>query len=132
MIYREIFDAALKAICVEATPEAADDYLERAPYLLGVFLNQCAPIDQRYRKVNQLPAVTHQTQWVMVNLESDFPLCDIFAPAAIYYLSAMLVIDESEELSDKFFSLYTDAIATIQAELACAQEKIVDRYGFMK
>ena len=128
---REIFDVAVRAICEEASPECSEDYLERAPYLIATFLNQCTSIDKRYRKANQLPAVD-PFEWAMVDMESDFPLCSIFAPAAIYYLSAMLVIDESEALSDKFFSLYTDAIVSIQADLACMQEKIVDRYGLMR
>ncbi|MBQ8415889.1 MAG: hypothetical protein IJX13_03165 [Clostridia bacterium] len=129
---REIFDAAIRVVCEDVTStEGLEDYADRAPYLLATFLSQCAPIDKRYRKVNGLSPVTYE-ETAAVNMEADFPLCSVFFPAAIYYLSAMLVIDESETLSDKFFSLYTDAIVSIQADLACMQEQIVDRYGLNK
>ena len=61
--------------------------------------------------------------------DADFPLCDVFAPAAIYHLASGLVIDENEEMSDKFFDRYINAILDIRKELPASVEKIVDRYG---
>ena len=115
MTFRDIYEAALRMICEDSTAEETADYEERAPYILATFCNECAPIEAAYCKAHNLlfvsiPALTK------IAMIDDFPLRDRFSSAVIYYLSAMLVIDENEELSDKFFSLYTDAVSLVQAE----------------
>ena len=69
------------------------------------------------------------TDAVVLNPNDEFPLCDVFAPAAIYHLASGLVIDENEEMSDKFFDRYISAILDIRKTLPSSVGAIVDRYG---
>ena len=120
MTFRNIYEAALRMICENIASEETADYEERAPYILATFCNECAPIEEAYCKAHKLQFVSIPalTQIAMIDY---FPLRDRFTAAGVYYLSAMLVIDENEELSDKFFSLYTDVVSLIQT---ATQEKI--------
>ena len=65
---------------------------------------------------------------VCVPLDGEFGLSDAFAPAAIYYLAAMLVLDENEEMSESFLARYSDQLATLRASLPMGKEHIRDHY----
>ncbi len=127
MTCREIFGAALRLLC-EAENSAAD-YEERAGYLLATFCTETSPIDNRYRIANgegeQLPFAK-----VFLELDSEFPLSDIFLPAAEYYLAAMLAVDENEDLCDRYFAKYTDALASIVQPRA-EKKPIKDCYSLL-
>ncbi|MBQ7336005.1 MAG: hypothetical protein IJW92_05995 [Clostridia bacterium] len=131
MTCQELLDAAVRLVCEDPSlPQNLEDYTERAPYLLASCLTQCAPLDARYRLAHGLDAV-EAFEGAAIDLGEAFPLCGIFAPAAVYYLAAMLVIDENERMSDKYFSLYSDALASIQVELPATATHITDRYGLI-
>lgn len=128
MLAQELLDAALAMICEEPNRQDANsDYKERAPYLLATFLNLCAPIDRQYRHAHGLGDAT-EFDGAMLPLEDVFPLTSAFAPAAVYYLAAMLVLDENEVMSDRLFALYTDTLTTIQSSLPVTVEPIRDNY----
>ena len=154
MTYQEIYDAALRMICESTNSEENADYEERAPYILATFCNECAPIEVAYCKAHKIlpPNIAPLVRIAMID---TFPLNARFSAAVVYYLCAMLVIDENEALSDKFFSLYTDAVSLVQASIEkaeqsssaqsgsnsgtdtpsesptqCTLEKIVNRYPF--
>ncbi len=130
MLFQELYDAAVQLVAEDPSHDTSEDYEERASYILATFCSQCAEADRLYRLANGLG--NQSTQAVTyVPLSNTFPLSDRFAPAATYYLSAMLTVDENEELSEKFFALYADALASIRASLPATAEKIGDRYGLL-
>lgn len=127
MTYQELYDASLALVGEYGTNADTSDYLERAPFLLASGYSECTSLDAVYRRSTGIPSVPYPTV-VCVTLSDPFPLAEVFALPVTYYLSAMLTIEESEELSDRFFSLYTDAMESIRASLTAKTESITDRY----
>jgi hypothetical protein len=130
MIYRELFDAAVRMVAESGTDCDVTDYEERAEYLLATVTHQCAPLDRAYRKAMGMET-TSATVGVCVPLEDRFPLSDTFAPAVTYYLAAMLVLDENDEMSDTLFDSFSDALSQIRDGLPSVIEGIVNRYEGM-
>lgn len=130
MLYRDLIQSAIAIVCENAVVSFGnEDYHARAPYLLAAFVTQYAKLDGDYRKVNGMEKKVISTDAAAIESDDEFPLCDVFAPAAIYHLAAGLVIDENEEMSDKFFDRYINAILEIRKNLPSLAEPIVDRYG---
>ncbi len=128
MTAQQLLEAAIAMVCEDPTDtEANADYADRAPYLLASFLNQCAPLDHAYRRAHALGEAT-AFDGALLELGDVFPLSGVFAPAAVYYLAAMLVLDENEDMSDRFFALYTDSLASIQNALPATVERILDKH----
>jgi hypothetical protein len=130
MTYQSLINSAIAIVCENAVVSFGnEDYHARAPYLLAAFVTQYAKLDAEYRRVNGLEKKVISTDAVVLNPNDEFPLCDVFAPAAIYHLASGLVIDENEEMSDKFFDRYINGILDIRKELPAEQSAIVDKYG---
>ncbi len=130
MLYRDLIQSAIAIVCENAVVSFGnEDYQARAPYLLAAFVTQYAKLDGDYRKANGMENKVISTDAAAIEGDDEFPLCDVFAPAAIYHLAAGLVIDENEEMSDKFFDRYINAILEIRKNLPSLAEPIVDRYG---
>ena len=130
MLYRDLIQSAIAIVCENAVVSFGnEDYHARAPYLLAAFVTQYAKLDGDYRKVNGMEKKVIPTDAATIEVDDEFPLCDVFAPAAIYHLAAGLVIDENEEMSDKFFDRYINAILEVRKNLPSLAEPIVDRYG---
>ena len=130
MTCREIYHAALRLICEKEDGGNASDYEDRAGYLLAAFCTEASKADNRCRAEageGPLPPFAK----VFIELDSPFPLLDVFLPAAQYYLAAMLVIDENEELSDRLFARYSDAISQIQEHPSAKAAPIKDRYHLL-
>lgn len=128
IICTEIYEAALSLIG-EKNYGSVDDYAERAPYLLAAFCGEARGLDAVYRSAKSLPEqLPHGA--VMIELTSVFPLAKRFSGPAAMYLGAMLIIDENEELSDKLYARYCDAMSAICSEVPGAVEKITDMYGY--
>lgn len=130
MLYRDLIQSAIAIVCENAVVSFGnEDYHARAPYLLAAFVTQYAKLDGDYRKANGMENKVISTDAAAIEVDEEFVLCDVFAPAAIYHLAAGLVIDENEEMSDKFFDRYINAILEIRKNLPSLAEPIVDRYG---
>ncbi len=128
MTAQEIFDAALRMVCENPDEtQEFEDYTDRAPYLLATCAQECAGLDDLYRRAHELTARSVSIG-ATIPLTAEFPLSAVFTPAAGYYLSAMLVLDENEAMSDRFFALYSDALAAIQSALPARSETIVQCY----
>ena len=125
MTFREIYESAVHLICED--PADSFDYEERSGYLLASFCTQAHGADKRYRTANGLGAAGEIPE-VCADLNADFPLSPIFAPCAVFYVAALLALDENEELSDKLFARYSDGMSDILSALPCRQEPIADRY----
>ena len=130
MTYRDLIKSSLATVCEDPSASfGVEDYSARAPFLLASFITRYAKLDGEYRKANGMTSKAIHTDIAEVDPEDDFPLCDAFFPAAINYLASGLVIDENEEMSDKFFDRYIGIILDIRNTLPAQKEQIVDRYG---
>ena len=130
MTHLDLTKRAVAAVCED--PNASfglEDYHTRATFLLATFIGEYKTLDGCYREATGMEAKEIMTDVASVNLEDDFPLCDVFIPAAINCLAAGLVIDENEEMSDKFFDRYINDILKIRQSLPSTMGAIVDRYG---
>ncbi len=129
MTYLDLTKRAVAAICEDPSASfGLEDYHTRATFLLATFIGEYKPLDSCYREANGMEEKEIFTGMVSVDLEDDFPLCDIFIPAAINCLAAGLVIDENEEMSDKFFDRYINNILAIRKSIPTSTGAIVDRY----
>ena len=128
MTYREIYKAALRLLCENDSGNS--DYEERAEYLLATLCTELSSADNRYRA---LCGEGPQPPFAKVCVDADdtFPLSDVFLPIAEYYLAAMLVIDENEELSERYFALYTDRLGELFATPRAQAKPIRDRYRLL-
>lgn len=124
----KIFLAAL-AMLGEPSDGYPADLATQATYHLAAFCCENSGIDSLYRTHRGL-APAGEFDSVAIGLDETFPLCERFVPAAATYLSAMLVLDENEELSDKLYDRYCDMMATLCATIPGASEAITDIYGF--
>ncbi len=130
MTYREILNSAISAVCEDTSAAGGtEDYTYRGQYLLATFVVEQAPLDAQYRRANGLPAAKITTDMVSVDPEDDFPLCNTFMPAAVNYLASALVIDENEEMSDRFFDRFVNNMLTLKQSIPATQEKIKDCYA---
>lgn len=130
MTLREIYEAAVHMVCEEPDDDTSADYEDRAAYILPTFCGHCAVSDVKYRLAHGMAAVT-PTSAAYMELTEAFPLSEVFVAPATYYLAAMLTVDENEELSERFFALYTDALAAVEASLPASGETVADRYGLL-
>lgn len=123
-------DELLRSACAllnESTEEVPADYLERAAYLLGSYYAQCESLDLGYRAAHGMTERTSALPTV-ADMDGDFLFVPALAPAAVYYLAAMLVMDENEVLGDKLYDLYVDAVSSTEAALPFSKESIREVY----
>ena len=130
MTYYDILDGAIAAVCEDVTSSyATEDYSSRAQFILAGFVVQYASLDAVWREAHGMEPKTIDTNIAMISPRDEFPLCDIFAPIAINYLASALIIDENEEMSDKFFDRYVTGMIDIRNAIPAKQAPIIDRYG---
>lgn len=127
MTARDILNSAAALICETVSEAESVDYLERAPYILSSFCSQCKRVDADYRRAHAMEKITYSSK-ATLGLDESFPLIDELIPAATYYLAALLVLDENEQLSDKLMDLYTDSVACLAASLPMLLESIAEKY----
>lgn len=127
MICREIYDSALHLISQTDTRSDIRDYDERFPYLIATFCGENEWLDDAYRMANGKDL---RGDYCALSLEfSDtFPLSDVFASSAAYYVAAMLIVDENDALSDRLFDRYCSKMSTIADHLPAKNGKIKDVY----
>ena len=130
MIYYDILNGAITAACEDITASRAiEDYSIRGQFLLANFVTQYAKLDSIFREANGLEPQEIQTEMISVDSEDEFPLCDVFIPVAVHYIAAGLVIEENEEMSDKFFALCNDELSRLEASLPMKVETIIHKYA---
>ena len=127
MTCQEIYEAALRLICENEDAEVSD-YEDRAPYLLGNFCSEQLPLQKKLDAARGLSPVEY-TVSLVIDLEDAFPLSDDFLSPATYYLAAMLVLDENESMSDRFFDRYIDGVASLASALPASLHPIADHYN---
>ena len=123
MINREIYDAAL-ALLAEKQDELSADYEERAPHILAAFLCECREALGLHGGVQ-----SNEDASVLADLDGTFPFSDRFFSAGVYYMAATLVETENDELCDRLFSHYANAMSCISRGMGEVMETR-DVYGF--
>lgn len=124
----DIYTAAL-ALLAEPAADRARDFEERAPYLMAAFCCEAGGIDAVLREKEG--SETQPTfSAVCIELDEVFPLSPRFAPIAAAYVAAMLVLDENEQLSDKLYERYCDAMSELCTSIPADCHTITDVYGF--
>ena len=127
MTNREIFDLSLNLLAQDVDSTINLDFEERAPYLLALFCIEACEVDNHLRRrMGMEEKECPQSLWI--DLEGDFPMLDALVPAAAYYLSAMLILDENDEQYDRFYERYSDAMSRLRCDLPCELEPIGNAY----
>ena len=127
MTNKEIYQGAL-ALIAEPDGSGAEDYAERAPYIIANFITENSALDDRYRLF--IGAEDKKAAFpVYAALDDVFPLLSRFSSAAQYYLASMLIADEDMERSDGFFDRYCTAMSDILSEIPAMCERITNVYG---
>ncbi len=122
MYCEEIYESALALLGESLIRDDNADYEERAPYILATFCSQA--IDKHEALSNASGILVHWSfNPVCIPLNTVFPLNDRFASAATLYLASMLVIDSDEELSDKLYHRFCEAMVNIPSVLESIENK---------
>lgn len=124
---RDIYELALNLLAEPANHLNTEDYLTRAPYLLGAFFYENGGLDDSYREAYGLEK-RPPIHAVCVELDDDFPFVERFAPIAAYYLASTLVIDEDEALGDRFFDIFSSSVSKLISEIPASLEDIINVY----
>jgi hypothetical protein len=127
MLLRNIYDTALKLLGEVECTASESELAERAPYIGAALCTEASALDRAYRRafgMEKAPEVND----LYIDLASEFPLADRFAPAAAYYMAAMLILDEDVELYEKLFDRFCDALASISAEIPFVKGSIANVY----
>jgi len=127
MTNRDIYSSALVHLGTLASNTVCEDYEERAPYIIANFCNMSKAIDEKIRKNDGIESAP-SFSGVYMFLEANFPLCEKMIAPAVFYLAAMLVIDEDPELSDKLYERYCDLMCEISMSLTYQNGKITQKY----
>lgn len=124
---RDIYELALNLLAESTSDPRNDDYLTRAPYLLGAFFYENSGLDDSYREAYGLEKRSY-IHAVCVDLDADFPFAERFVTAAGYYLASALVVDDDEELGDKFFDVFSASMSRLISEIPASLEGIREIY----
>lgn len=116
MTLRSIYETALKLIGEAECSASEAELCERAPYIGAAICTEAAALDRAYRAAFGIEAPDTFAS-LFLDLDAEFPLADRFAPAASFYMAAMLILDEDTELYEKLFDRWCDSLAAISAEI---------------
>lgn len=123
MTGKEIYSASLHILAETDDNADRSDYEERYPYILALFYGEAEELDLKYRRAHKIP-IEYMYFEISEIPEAEMPLCDVFASAAVYYLAAMLIIDENTEFSDRLFEKYSARMESILSGLPSELGKI--------
>lgn len=129
MLNSEIYESALRLLGESLNTGENEDYKESAAFLIAAFCNETEGIDDSIRRMCGLYERPYFNP-VWVSLDEEFPSSERLAPAASFYLAAMLILDDDPERSDALYEKYCDSIATIESSLPMMSERISDMYGY--
>ncbi len=127
MTLRSVYDTALRVLGESIGSAAEGELEERAPYIGAALCTEASALDCAYRAAFGLE---DQPQFaaLYIALDDPFPLADRFAPAAAYYMAALLILDEDGELYENLFDRWCTALAEISAEIPFVKGSTEDVY----
>ena len=129
MLNSEIYESALRILGESLNEGENEDYKESAAFLIAAFCNETEEIDNSIRRICGLYDRPYFNP-VWVSLDEEFPSSERLAPAAAFYLAAMLILDDDPERSDALYEKYCDSIANIEGSFPMTSGSIVDVYGY--
>jgi hypothetical protein len=126
MTCREIYNDTLALVGEDPAAEYNGDYLARAVNILNVFtsLQYMNDVDYAGAAVTSTPL----SELVITDLDTEFPLGEVFTAAAVCFLASMLISSENPDLSAKLYGVYDDDIKNIKRSTAAAVNAITDIY----
>lgn len=127
MTLRNVYETALRLLGEVECSASETELSERAPYIGAALCTEAAALDKAYRSAFGMEDAT-AFSGLYIDLDSEFPLADRFAPAAAYYMAAMLILDEDTELYEKLFDRFCDALASISAEIPFVKGSTAEVY----
>ncbi len=127
MTFRNIYEHSLGLLGEDVSGKYSEDYLFRAPYLLALLCGDLSKSDNDYRESYGLEAQPPFDK-TTVELDEEFPLCEVFVPAAVFYLASMLVFDTDTERSDKLYEKYCNSFVSLVGTMPFVSGKTVDKY----
>ena len=127
MTLRSVYATALKLIGEVDYSSFETELSERAPYLGAALCREAASLDRAYRKAFGIGEGS-EFEGLYLDLDAEFPLADRFAPAAAYYMAALLILDDNAELYEKLFERFCDALAAISAEIPFVKGSTAEVY----
>ncbi len=127
MTLRNVYETALRLLGEADNCASETELSERAPYIGAALCREAAALDKAYRAAFGMGAAA-TFSGLYIDLDTTFPLADRFAPAAAYYMAAMLILDEDIDLYEKLFDRWCDALAAISAEIPFVKGSTADVY----
>lgn len=127
MTLRNVYETALKILGESHCSTCDGELSERAPYIGAALCTEASALDRAYRAAFGMEEA-ESFPGLYIDLNSPFPLADRFAPAAAYYMAAMLILDEDTELYEKLFDRWCDALAAISAEIPFVKGSTAEVY----
>ena len=127
MTLQSVYDTALRLIGEVSDSISESELAQRAPYIGAALCTEASALDRAYRKAFGLEEA-EPFPALFLSLDSDFPLSDRFAPAAAYYMAAMRILDEDNELYEKLFDRWCNDLAAISAEIPFVKGSTADVY----
>ena len=127
MTFRNIYEHSLGLLGEDTDGQYSEDYLLRAPYLLALLCCDLSKSDMDYRESYGLEVLPYFDK-AAVDLDDEFPLCDVFVPTAVFYLASMLVFDTDTARSDKLYDKYCDSLVSLVSSVPFIKGQTVDKY----
>lgn len=127
MKFKNVYTSALRLINERIGSCADTDFASRAPSIASAIVSEAEEIDRDYRTAHGLPEASYPAG-TEIPLDDPFPLCDRFAPAAAYFMAAMLILDEDDAEYERFYDLWCDAIGSIAASIPAVSAPTREMY----
>ena len=127
MTFRNIYEHSLGLLGEDLSGSYSEDYLLRAPYLLALLCCDLASYDNDYRETHGMKQLPHFDK-PSVNLDEEFPLCNVFVPTAVFYLASMLIFDTDTPRSDNLYEKFCDSLVSLTGSMPFIKGHTVDKY----
>ena len=127
MCFKDIYTSALALLGEDPTGIYSGDYASRAPYLLPILCYNLSHLDRKYRNAGNDDGINYMPR-SPVDMNGVFPLSEVLAAPAAYYLASMLIFDSDETRSDTLYEKFCEMCDGIERDLPYKLEKTVDKY----
>ena len=127
MCFKDIYTSALALLGEDPTGVYCDDYAARVPDLLPILCYNLSHLDRKCRGSESDNGINYMPP-APADMNGVFPLSDVLAAPASYYLASMLIFDSDETRSDTLYEKFCEMCDGIESSLPCKLEKTVDKY----
>lgn len=142
MRVREIYDAALAFLGEKEGTHIEYDFERRAGYIIAEAVTMLKGLDRDLRRssgeedheypggdANGMPRDSLLfAEPVVYSMDNDFPLCDVLAHPAALFVSAMLMVNQNQDLYEYFYGLWSAETARITASIPAECTGTKDNY----